>query len=104
MKGELNAGAPSRYVVDFDPKKCNSYDACISRCPVGAWSIVKEKMVVDTDRCIGCGLCVTICPTSASKMALREKTRKIPKTLPKLYKKIGQEILLSTAKIKIFGK
>ena len=104
MRGETNAGAPSRYVVDFDPKKCINCDACISRCPVGAWSIVKEEMVVGTDRCIGCGLCVTICPTSASKMVLREKTRKIPKTLPKLYKKLGQEILLSIVKRKIFGR
>ena len=104
MRGETNAGAPSRYAVNFDPEKCNNCEACISRCPTGSWSIASEKMVVDTDRCIGCGLCVTTCPTGAIKMALREKTRKIPRTLPKLYKKIGREVLLSIAKRKILGE
>ncbi|MEA3221999.1 MAG: 4Fe-4S binding protein [Thermodesulfobacteriota bacterium] len=103
-RGETNADAPSRYVVDFDPEKCINCEACISRCPVNAWSIVKEEMVVDVARCIGCGLCVTTCPTGAGKMVLREKTTKIPKTLPKLYKKLGQEILFSLAKRKIFGE
>lgn len=104
MRGATNTGAPSRYVVDFDPETCISCETCISRCPTGARSVVDEKVVVDTDRCIGCGLCVTTCPTGASKIVLREKTGKIPGSHAELYNKIGREALVSFAKRKISEK
>ena len=103
MRGETNAGAPSRYVADFDAEKCSNCEACVARCPVGVWSVADEDVVMDTDRCMGCGLCVTICPTGAIRMVPREKPEKIPKTHSKLYKKIGREVILSYAKRRILG-
>jgi len=103
MRGETNAGAPSRYVADFDAEKCSNCEACVARCPVGVWSVADEEVVMDTDRCMGCGLCVTICPAGAIRMVRREKRERIPKTHSKLYKKIGREVIVSYAKRRILG-
>jgi ferredoxin len=104
MRGETNAGAPSRYVVDFRTEKCTGCEACVARCPVGAWSVVDGHAVVDAGRCIGCGLCVTTCPEGAVRMVPREERRRIPKTLPKLQGKIVREVLFAYAKRKLFGR
>ena len=39
--------------------------ACSDVCPVGALSIVDHNMSIASKDCIGCGLCVPVCPTSA---------------------------------------
>ena len=103
MRGETNAGAPSRYVVDFSQEKCSVCEACISRCPVGAWAVVDGEAVVDRDRCIGCGLCVTACPAGAVRMVLREKTLRIPKSLPRLHSKLSREVAFAYVKRKLLG-
>jgi NAD-dependent dihydropyrimidine dehydrogenase PreA subunit len=103
MRGETNAGAPSRYVVDFSPEKCDGCEVCLSRCPVGAWAVVHGEAVVDTARCIGCGLCVTACPAGAIRMVLREKATKIPKSLPRLHSKLGREVMFAYVKRKLLG-
>ncbi len=49
----------------FVPKMCNHCDAtpCIQVCPVGASYATKDGVVlVDPQRCIGCGYCVQACP------------------------------------------
>ena len=49
----------------FVPKLCNHCinTPCIQVCPVGASYVTKEGVVlVDQDRCIGCGYCVQACP------------------------------------------
>jgi Fe-S-cluster-containing dehydrogenase component len=49
----------------FVPKLCNhcSETPCTQVCPVGASYSTKDGVVlVDADRCIGCGYCVQACP------------------------------------------
>ncbi len=104
MRGETNAGAPSRYVVARDPAACNECGTCVERCPVGAWSVEEGKVVVDTRRCVGCGLCVTSCPTGALRMVLRDKIPRIPSTRTGLYRRLGAEAVFSLAKRKIFRR
>lgn len=36
---------------------------CTSNCPSGAITEVDDKIVVNYDQCMGCGLCLSICPT-----------------------------------------
>ena len=44
------------------------------------------KAVVDLDACIGCGLCVSTCPSEALKMVVREENPEIPpKGIVELY-------------------
>ncbi|MFP3485929.1 MAG: 4Fe-4S binding protein [Vulcanisaeta sp.] len=42
---------------------------CAQACPVGAISIINNKVNVDAQSCIECGLCVRACPTGALVMA-----------------------------------
>lgn len=100
-RGAINVTAPSRYVAAFDENKCELLDDCISCCPTHARYIQNERMVINTDLCIGCGLCVTACPQGANSMVPREKPFKIPRTRKKLYNKMGREALLGIAKKKI---
>jgi Fe-S-cluster-containing hydrogenase component 2 len=46
---------------------------------------------VDEDRCIGCGLCVTTCPSGALSLKAKEKTVQPPKDQAALYRKLLQE-------------
>jgi NAD-dependent dihydropyrimidine dehydrogenase PreA subunit/DNA-binding Lrp family transcriptional regulator len=101
MRGETHVVASSRYMVNFDVERCENCKTCVTRCPINTRSVIYEKVVVDTDRCIGCGLCATTCPTGASKMVLRKKTRKIPRSYTELNKKLVREVVVSFAKRKI---
>lgn len=72
---ELNhphAFAPSSYAARIDEETCIGCLACAEeRCPVGAIS-KEEPVTVNSDECIGCGLCVTACPADAIEMVERE--------------------------------
>lgn len=55
----------------FVPKLCNhcTNPPCAQVCPVGATFLTKEGVVlVDNDRCIGCGYCIQACPYGARYM------------------------------------
>lgn len=42
---------------------------CARACTSGAISATEDGLVVDPDRCIGCGTCATVCPTCALEAA-----------------------------------
>lgn len=46
-----------------------------------ALSMTGEKVLLDADRCIGCGLCVTTCPSGALTLKRKPETEqwKVPK-------------------------
>lgn len=55
----------------FVPKLCNhcTNPPCAQVCPVGATFLTEEGVVlVDDDRCIGCGYCIQACPYGARYM------------------------------------
>jgi NAD-dependent dihydropyrimidine dehydrogenase PreA subunit len=70
IKGAKNSPAPSqvvnaRYLVHIKQDDCTACEACIERCWMKALKIENGKLVRDEPRCIGCGVCMWVCPTDA---------------------------------------
>jgi len=102
QRGEHFAGAPSRFLAQFDAQKCENCQVCVSRCPTDARQVQNGTVAYHVDKCIGCGLCVTTCPSGASSMALRDKPEKVPATYDKLSGKLRREAMFSIIKKKLF--
>ena len=51
--------------IMVDTQKCITCGACVSICPVGAIKIVKGKAKIDEKKCVKCGGCASFCPMSA---------------------------------------
>jgi Na+-translocating ferredoxin:NAD+ oxidoreductase RNF subunit RnfB len=54
-------------LITIDPEKCNYSHACVRACPVKAITVksADEVPVVNHDRCIGCGSCLSVCAVNA---------------------------------------
>jgi Fe-S-cluster-containing hydrogenase component 2 len=59
---------------------------------------------VDATRCIGCGNCVTACPSGAMRLAKREKETVPPETREKLYETIMARKKGTLGKMKLAAK
>ncbi|MBW2142618.1 MAG: 4Fe-4S binding protein [Deltaproteobacteria bacterium] len=56
----------SHYVAEIDPDLCIVCNTCIDeRCQVNAIEEGEDYNEVIREKCIGCGLCVTTCPSEA---------------------------------------
>ncbi|MCX6004653.1 MAG: 4Fe-4S binding protein [Chloroflexi bacterium] len=82
IKGARNSPAPSkmanaRYLVHINEDDCTTCEACIDRCWMKALKVENGKLVRDEIRCIGCGICMWVCPTDALYLEPRE-AGKIP--------------------------
>lgn len=62
----------SEYVAATDSDVCIHCGECAERCVFGARVHKDEQMDYNADPCLGCGLCVTICPVEATSMHPRK--------------------------------
>jgi len=51
--------------VVVDKDKCTGCGECVSACPLEAISMKDDKAEVDPDTCGGCGACIDVCPVGA---------------------------------------
>jgi len=103
-RGQTNAGAPSRFVIQYDAEKCKLHKACVEICPRQVYSLEGERLVLNVRRCIGCGLCVSRSPEAALHMVPREKEEKMYPTNELLWKKIANESLVKILLDRVLGK
>ena len=77
--------AKSRFVSTIDLEKCDVCGNCMGEiCPSGALQLKyypeysEERVSINPEACLGCGLCVIRCPTEALKMKLVRPPEHIP--------------------------
>ncbi len=90
MEGVVN----SQYFAQIDPDYCNACGICKNeRCPVGAILNGEESYRIVKERCIGCGLCATTCPSEAINLVLKapEERQYPPKNEKIWFKERGRE-------------
>ncbi|MBM4235965.1 MAG: 4Fe-4S dicluster domain-containing protein [Firmicutes bacterium] len=94
-KTQLNhphAFEPSRYEATVITEDCSGCANCAEeRCPVEAIAMVDDSAVVNAEECIGCGLCVSSCPTGAMVLIERAEMPVTPATVTEMGMKILQE-------------
>ncbi|MBN1535065.1 MAG: 4Fe-4S binding protein [Spirochaetes bacterium] len=72
MKEAVN----SHYYAEIDSTACRGCGTCAEqRCPVKAIEVEGGARTVNRDRCIGCGLCATTCPTGAIRLVHKNQDR-----------------------------
>lgn len=62
----------SNYVAQHDTERCVGCGLCIDRCHFDAWkSNGAGKPHLAVEKCFGCGVCVTTCPSNAISLVER---------------------------------
>ena len=73
----------SAFSAAIDVTLCNGCQKCTKKCQIdaiGATDTGKKAKIneVNPDRCIGCGLCVTVCPKQAISMQPKDELPNVP--------------------------
>ena len=57
------------YIPQVNTDRCvhrkieiSSCSGCVDICPHSAWNLDDESLSINTMACVGCGLCVPVCP------------------------------------------
>jgi ferredoxin len=67
----------SPFMAEHDANLYMGCQVCIDRCQMEAFAVADCRAVLNRDRCIGCGLCVSTCPSGALRLV-----RKSPELQP----------------------
>lgn len=64
----------SHYYAELDPETCIACGTCSNeRCQVGAIDHDEETYRIVSERCIGCGLCISNCPTESIRLVHKDR-------------------------------
>lgn len=81
----------ANYYAEIDPELCTTCGACEPRCQMQAIAFDDPPATVDLLRCIGCGLCVSSCPTGGIELKAKPRQVAPPRDTLALYGKIFRE-------------
>ena len=65
-------------VVWVDAVRCVGCGMCVEVCPIEAIALVDGRAHVDEETCTGCGACVSVCPEGAIQPLLRGELVPVP--------------------------
>ncbi len=60
------------FMRETNSDDCMGCGDCATICPVDAVQILDGVPIIDREWCIGCGVCATVCPTNAVVLNVRE--------------------------------
>ena len=87
-----HAFEPSRFVASVKSGECLSCLICMTdRCPMNAIELKEMAAFVHEEDCIGCGLCVSTCPSRAMGLIERKVIPSVPATTQDMAVKVLQE-------------
>ena len=52
-------------MVSIDTEKCLGCGGCIDLCPAIAISMINDVVIIDEKLCTECSICVKVCPVNA---------------------------------------
>ena len=64
----------SAFIAQLDPDMCVACWTCLDRFQMQALARGDTHVIYDADRCIGCGLCVSTCPSGALTLTRKPET------------------------------
>ena len=72
IRGVTKSPVPSmavnaRWLVKINEDDCTACEACIPRCQMDALKMADGKLTRDEKRCIGCGICMWVCPDRSAQ-------------------------------------
>jgi Pyruvate/2-oxoacid:ferredoxin oxidoreductase delta subunit len=86
---EPHAFDSSNFMAQIDSDLCTACGSCLEdRCPMDAIKMQGDCAVIDPGRCIGCGLCVSVCPVEAIALQRRAEDCEVPATIQDMAMKI----------------
>lgn len=96
----------SNFYAALSSETCSACGACQKRCQVGAVSqpAKNQPAVVDRNRCIGCGVCVPVCPTQSLNLVKKPAEVTPPPTREVLHDIIATGRKGRLGKLKLAGK
>jgi NAD-dependent dihydropyrimidine dehydrogenase PreA subunit len=71
-------------VVIINTDRCNGCGACLDACPTEAIYLVDDRATVDESLCRDCRACINTCPTEAISLALPSESVIDPVPVPAL--------------------
>jgi NAD-dependent dihydropyrimidine dehydrogenase PreA subunit/DNA-binding Lrp family transcriptional regulator len=79
---QLNGLQSSNYFVEIETETCVGCGLCVERCPADALELIDEVAVLKSKSlCLGCGVCVYKCPSDSMGLIERGEEQPIPERM-----------------------
>lgn len=78
------------FIARHDADLCSACETCLERCQMEAITLVDGTISLNQSRCIGCGLCVSTCPSGALSLGRKAEPPAIPKDTVNTYLQMAQ--------------